>query len=107
MKFFFFLIFLPIILSLVSTRRVLSISLGSLFLNSVPYEFFIEFANSIISLTGIDEPIILGGPNRYPPNYTILDNWVFENFILANEQFVKALQIFETGVSVNHNLCGN
>ena len=41
---------------------------------------------------------------RTPPDYTILDNWVFENFILADEPFAKALQILETCVSVNNNL---
>ena len=30
---------------------------------------------------------------------------VFENFILADEPFPKALQIFETCVLVNNNLC--
>ena len=30
---------------------------------------------------------------------------VFENFILADEPFAKALQIFETCVSVNNILC--
>ena len=32
-----------------------------------------------------------GGPNRNPPNCTILDNWVLENFILTDESFAKAL----------------
>ena len=71
---FLFLIYLPIILSPLSTRRLLSISLGSLFFNSFPYEFFIELANDIISLIRMVEPNILGGPNRNSPNFTILDN---------------------------------
>ena len=66
----------------------------------------IEFAKNIISLIDIGEPIILGWPNRNLRNYTILDNWVFENFIIADEQCVRALQIFETCVSVNDKLCG-
>ena len=41
---------------------------------------------------------------RNPPNYIILDNWVFENLILSYEPFPKALQIFETCVLVNNNL---
>ena len=41
-----------------------------------------------------------------PPDCNILDNWVFESLILADEPFVKALRIFETCVSVNSNLCG-
>ena len=43
---------------------------------------------------------------KIPPNCIILDNGVFENVILADEAFAKALQIFETCVSVNNNLCG-
>ena len=31
---------------------------------------------------------------------------LYENFILADEPFAKALQILETCVSVNNNLCG-
>ena len=38
-------------------------------------------------------------------NFTILDNWVFEDFILVVEPFSKALQIFEIYVSVNNDLC--
>ena len=37
---------------------------------------------------------------------TILDNWCFENFILADEPFGRALRIFETCVLVNNTLCG-
>ena len=40
------------------------------------------------------------------PDCTILENWVFENFILADKPFAKALRIFEACVSVNNNLCG-
>ena len=40
------------------------------------------------------------------PNCTILNNWVFDNFILTNEQFAKDLQIFETCVLVYNNLSG-
>ena len=36
----------------------------------------------------------------------ILENWVFENFVLADKVFAKALQIFETCVSVNNSSCG-
>ena len=42
---------------------------------------------------------------KIPPDYIILYNLVIENFILADEPFAKALQIFETCVSVNNNLC--
>ena len=34
--------------------------------------------------------------NRNYPNFTILDNWIFENFILADEPFAKSLHIFRT-----------
>ena len=37
----------------------------------------------------------------------ILDSWVFENVILADELFVIVLQILETCVSVNNILCIN
>ena len=40
------------------------------------------------------------------PTRTILDNWVFEKFTLADEPFAKALLIFETCVLVNNNLWG-
>ena len=36
----------------------------------------------------------------------ILFNWIFDNFILAEELFAKALRSFETCVLVNNNLCG-
>ena len=39
------------------------------------------------------------------PDCIILDNWVFENFILVDEPFVKALRIFETCVLFSNNLC--
>ena len=42
---------------------------------------------------------------RTPPNCTIIDKWVFESFALADEPLTKDLQIFETPVSVNNNLC--
>ena len=42
---------------------------------------------------------------RAPPHFRVLDNRVFENFILADEPFAKALRIFETCVLVNNNLC--
>ena len=44
---------------------------------------------------------------RPPPDCTILDNYVFENFILADEPFAKALRIFETCVLVNNTLSRN
>ena len=43
---------------------------------------------------------------KAPPDCIILNKGAFENFILADEPFAKALQIFETCVSVNNILCG-
>ena len=40
------------------------------------------------------------------PGCIILDSWVFENFILADEPFAKVLGILETCVSVYNNLFG-
>ena len=42
---------------------------------------------------------------RNPSNCTILDRWVFENFVLADEPFAKTLQIHETCVLANNNWC--
>ena len=39
-----------------------------------------------------------------PSDCAILCNWIFENFVLADEQFAKALIIFETYVLVDNNL---
>ena len=46
------------------------------------------------------------GPKSLPKNplgWTILCNWVFDNCILPEELFSKALQSFETCVLVNNN----
>ena len=67
--------------------------------NSFLSDFIIGFANNAISGS-------IGGPNRIPPNCTTLDNWAFEDFILADEPFAKVLQIFETRVLVNNNWSG-
>ena len=61
----------------------------------------IELSNSSISLFGCIE-----GPNKNRPNCGMLDNWVFDNFILADKPFAKALRIFETYLSVKNNLWG-
>ena len=42
---------------------------------------------------------------RNLPNCTILDRWVFDNFILADELFRKVLRSLQTCVLVNNNLC--
>ena len=43
---------------------------------------------------------------RNQPECIFLNKRVFENFILADEPFAKALRNFETCVLVNKNLCG-
>ena len=40
------------------------------------------------------------------PDYRILCNWVFDNFILAEELFAKALWSLKTCVLINNNLWG-
>ena len=47
-------------------------------------------------------PIIL---HRNPPKRIILESWVFENFILADEPFAKALKTFEACLLFNNDLC--
>ena len=42
---------------------------------------------------------------RIFPNCTVLDNWVFENFMLADERFAKDLDGLKTCVLVNNDLC--
>ena len=51
-------------------------------------------------------PNISSEANRSYANCTVLDDWIFENFVLADEPFAKALHTFETCVLVNNNLCG-
>ena len=41
------------------------------------------------------------------PDGIILDNLVFENFILDDEPFTKALRSLETCVSVKNSYVGN
>ena len=43
---------------------------------------------------------------RNHPDCPILCNWVFDNFILADEPFAKTLQSFQRFVLVNSNLWG-
>ena len=57
-------------------------------------------------LIGILGPILSYASNRNPHNCIILNNWVFENFILADKPFAKAEQSLVTCVSVNNSLYG-
>ena len=43
---------------------------------------------------------------RLPPDCILLDNWVFEHFILVDEPFAKALRSLEMFAWANNNLCG-
>ena len=54
-----------------------------------------------------DNPVFSKGPKsmpRNPPNYSILCNWAFDNFLLADESLSKALRSLESCVLVNSNL---
>ena len=66
------------------------------FFDSFTNEFIIGSANDFIS-------VITGEPGTNIPNWTILGNGVFERFILADEQYAKTLQIFESRVLFNNN----
>ena len=97
------LIFLPITLIPASTRI-------SLFNFSVPV-IFNSFANELMLTNDVIFLIgVIGRPNtsietnRNYPNWKILENWIFEDIILADEPFAKAWQIFENCVWVNNNL---
>ena len=66
-------------------------------------------ANGLITFGIIGNPAFSNGPSnlpKNPPDYIIFDNWVFDNLILADELFAKALRRFETCVLVNNNLWG-
>ena len=55
------------------------------------------------------KPVFSSGRACLPKNafdYSC-SNWVFDNFILAEELFAKTLQSLKTCVLVNNNLCGN
>ena len=41
-----------------------------------------------------------------PPDCPMFCSWVFDNFILADELFAKALWGLKTCVLLNNNLCG-
>ena len=50
--------------------------------------------------------LLANGSIKNTPDSPILCNWVFDNFILADELFGEVLRSFETCVLVNSNLCG-
>ena len=52
-------------------------------------------ANGLIKLFISGNPVFSTGSSnlpRNPPDYIILDNWAFDNLILADEWFAKALR---------------
>ena len=69
------------------------------FFNSLRNEFIIGFVNDVIYGS-------MEGKNISSLNCTSWDIWVFENFVLDDGTFAKALRTFETFVSVNNNICG-
>ena len=69
------------------------------FFTSLRNEFIIGFVNDVIYGS-------MEGKNISSLNCTSWHIWAFENFVLDDETFAKALRIFETFVSVNNNICG-
>ena len=67
------------------------------------------FANNLSTFPIKGNPVFSIGLKSLPKTSDdchILHSWVLENFILADEPFAKALQIFENFVLLNNNLCG-
>ena len=63
----------------------------------------------MVSVHFLLKSIFSNGPKslpKNPPDCPILCYWVFDNFILAEELFAKALESLETCVLVTNNLCG-
>ena len=64
-------------------------------------------ADGLITFNINGNPVFINRPSnlpRNPPDCTILDNWVIDNLISAEQWFAKALRRFETCLLVNHNL---
>ena len=59
-------------------------------------------ANSLSTLPIKGKPVFSNGPKslpKNPPDCSILCNWVFDNFTLAEELFAKAARSLETCIS--------
>ena len=66
-------------------------------------------ANGLSTFPIKDSPCFSNGPKSQPKNphdCHILCNWVFDNFILADELLAKALRTFETSLLLNNSLPG-
>ena len=64
-------------------------------------------ANGLSSFFINGKPVFSDGPKslpRSPSDCNILDRWVFDHFILADELFAKPLRNLETFLSVNNNI---
>ena len=69
----------------------------------------ILLANGVSTFFINGRPTYINGPRnlpRNPPDCTILDRYIFDNFILVDELFAKTLRSFETCLSVSSDLCG-
>ena len=65
--------------------------------------------NGLITFFMKGKRVFSNGPKSLstnPPDCPILYNWIFDNFILCDELFAKALRSLETFVLVNNSLCG-
>ena len=66
-------------------------------------------ANGLIIFDIKGNPVFSNGRNnlpKNPPDCIILDNWVFDNLILADEVFAETFWRFKTCLLVNNNLWG-
>ena len=67
------------------------------------------WANGLMTFAIKGSPVFNNGPRsllKNHPHCIILDNWVFDNLISADELFAKTLQRFATCLLVNNNLWG-
>ena len=67
------------------------------------------FRNGLITFFISGNPVFSNGPTNLPwnpPDWIILNYWVFHNLISTDEWFAKALWIFKTCLSFNNNLWG-
>ena len=65
--------------------------------------------NGLITFFINGSPVFNNGPRslpRNPPDYIILDNWVFDNLTPVHELFAKTLGRFATYLLLNNNLWG-